>query len=131
MDEKQLTEIASRLGSGAAERLDVDGVARRVVAELRESPARVAWWHITPVLRAAAVVAMLVSGGVIVNRLGNDAIGRPGLAAPVGLEDFSATELAEVLDSLDQITPVYQLAPASLDDLDETQLQELLAAMEG
>ncbi len=128
MDEKQLTEIASRLGSDAAERLDVDGVARRVVAELRSSPARVTWWSRTPVLRAAAVVAMLVSGGVIVNRLGNDL---PGLAAPVGLEDFSVTELAEVLDSLDQITPVDQLAPASLDDLDETQLQELLAAMEG
>ena len=131
MDEKQLTEIASRLGSDAAERLDVDGVARRVVAELRSSPARVTWWSRTPVLRAAAMAAMLVSGGVIVNRLGNDAIGIAALAAPVGLENFSATELAEVLDSLDQITPVYQLAPASLGDLDETQLQELLAAMEG
>ena len=131
MDEKQLTEIASRLGSDAAQRLDVDGVAQRVVAELRARPAHVSWWRGTPVLRAAAVVAMLVSGGVMVNRLGNDANGRPWLAAPVGLEDFSATELAEVLDSLDQITPVYQLAPASLDDLDETQLQELLAAMEG
>ena len=131
MDEKQLTEIASRLGSSAAERLDVDRVAQRVVAQLRASPARGTWWRRTPALRAAAVVAMLVSGGVIVNRLGNDPIGRPGLAAPVGMEDFSAMELAEVLDSLDQITPVYQLAPASLDDLDETQLRELLAAMEG
>ncbi len=53
------------------------------------------------------------------------------LLTPVGLEEFSSVELAEVLDSLDQMTPVYELVPASLGDLDETELRDLLAAMEG
>ena len=130
MNEQELKEVAARLGSDAAARIDVDRMARQVVAKLRSEPAPVAWWRNTAVLRVAAVAVMLVTGGVVVNRLNSD---RPvvELTALVGLEQLSAAELAEVLDSLDQMTPVYELVPASLDDLDETQLRDLLAAMEG
>ena len=132
MNERDIEEIAPHLGLDAAERVDLDRVAERVVAELRAKPAPVAWWRSTAVLRAAAVVAVLVTGGVVVDRL---VIDRPASVAqvvtPVGLEEFSTAELAEVLDSLDQMTPVYELVPASLDDLDETELRDLLAAMEG
>ena len=76
--------------------------------------------------------AVLLTGSLAVDRL---VIDRPAsvvaLVTPVGLEEFSSAELAEVLDLLDQMTPVYELVPASLDDLDETELGDLLAAMEG
>lgn len=132
MNERDIEEIAPHLGSHAAERVDLDRVAERVVAELRAKPAPIAWWRSTAVLRAAAVGAVLLTGGLAVDRL---VIDRPAsvvaLVTPVGLEEFSSAELAEVLDSLDQMTPVYELVPASLDDLDETELGDLLAAMEG
>ena len=132
MNERDIEEIAPHLGSAAAEQVDLDRVAERVVAELRAKPAPVVWWRSAAVVRAAAVVAVLLTGGVVVDRL---VIDRPAsvvaLVTPVGLEEFSTAELAEVLDSLDQMTPVYELVPASLDDLDETELRALLAAMEG
>lgn len=133
MNERDIEEIAPHLGSDAAERVDLDRVAERVVAELRAKPAPIVWWRSTAVLRAAAVVAVLLTGGLAVDRL---VIDRPAsvvvaLVTPVGLEEFSSAELTEVLDSLDQMTPVYELVPASLDDLDETELGDLLAAMEG
>ena len=132
MNERDIEEIAPHLGSDAAARVDLDRVAERVVAELRAKPAPVVWWRSTAVLRAAAVGAVLLTGGLAVERL---VIDRPAsvvaLVTPVGLEECSSAELAEVLDSLDQMTPVYELVPASLDDLDETELGDLLAAMEG
>ena len=132
MNERDIEEIAPHLGSDAAARVDLDRVAERVVAELRAKPAPIVWWRSTAVLRAAAVGAVLLTGGLAVDRL---VIDRPAsvvaLVTPVGLEEFSSAELTEVLDSLDQMTPVYELVPASLDDLDETELGDLLAAMEG
>ena len=132
MNERDIEEIAPHLGSDAAARVDLDRVAERVAAELRAKPAPVVWWRSTAVLRAAAVGAVLLTGSLAVDRL---VIDRPAsvvaLVTPVGLEEFSSAELAEVLDSLDQMTPVYELVPASLDDLDETELGDLLAAMEG
>lgn len=132
MNERDIEEIAPHLGSDAAARVDLDRVAERVAAELRAKPAPVVWWRSTAVLRAAAVGAVLLTGGLAVDRL---VIDRPAsvvaLVTPVGLEEFSSAELTEVLDSLDQMTPVYELVPASLDDLDETELGDLLAAMEG
>ena len=132
MNERDIEEIAPHLGLDAGEQVDLDRVAERVVAELRTKPAPVVWWRSAAVLRAAAVVALLLTAGVTVDRL---VIDRPAsvvaLVTPVGLEEFSTDELAEVLDSLDQMTPVYELVPASLDDLDETELRDLLTAMEG
>ena len=132
MNERDSEGIAPPLGADAAARGDLDRVAERVVAELRAKPAPVVWWRSTAVLRAAAVVAVLLTGSLAVDRL---VIDRPAsvvaLVTPVGLEEFSSAELTEVLDSLDQMTPVYELVPASLDDLDETELGDLLAAMEG
>lgn len=132
MDERELERIAPQLGADAADRIDVQRVAQRVVAELRKPapPVRVTWWRRTGVLRAAAAVAVLMTGGVLVNRMSNEA-GTADTVAPVELEQFSAAQLDEVLDSLDLMTSVAELAPASLDDLNEAQLQALLEEMEG
>ncbi len=134
MDERELERIAPQLGADAADRIDVERIAQGVVAELRKPPpspsVRVTWWRRTGVLRAAAVVAVLVTGGVLVNRMSNE-LGTAETVAPVELEQFSAAELDEVLDSLDLMTSVAELAPASLDDLNESQLQALLEEMEG
>ncbi len=132
MDERELERIAPQLGADAADRIDVERIAQGVVAELRKPPpsAQVTWWRRTGVLRVAAVVAVLVTGGVVVNRMSNE-LGTAETVAPVELEQFSAAELGEVLDSLDLMTSVAELAPASLDDLNEAQLQALLQEMEG
>ena len=133
MNERQLEEIAAQLGADAAQHLDVDRVAERVVAELRMRRTQRSWWRRTEVLlRVAAVVVALAvgGGGVYMSQLGSDDT-VVAIAGPGGLEEFSTAELAEVLDSLDLVTPVYELVPASLNDLTEAQLRELLATMEG
>ncbi len=130
MNERDIERAAAELGSDV--HIDVDQTAQRVVARLREAPPRPAWWHGTATLRVAAAVAVLVTGGVLVDRaIDNSAAGDRAIALPVGLEELSTTGLTEVLDSLDLFTPASEFIPASFDELDEEQLRTLLAAMEG
>lgn len=129
MEQERIEQAAAQLG--ASVQIDVEAVAERVVAELRAQPrpART-WWRQNAVVRIAAVFAVLVTGGVIMKQM---TAADPGVAieVPVGLEMFSASELGEVLDSLDLMSPVADMGPVLLDDLDEEQLTALLAAMEG
>lgn len=127
MNERDIERMGSRLGSQV--HVDVEGVAQRVVAQLRDAGG-VPWWRRAPVLRVAAVVLILVTGGVLVERLGRPS-GAGEAILPVGLEELSVTGLNEMLDSLDYYVPVSELVPPSLDELDEGQLRDLLAAMEG
>lgn len=130
MKQEHIEQAARELGADV--RIDVEAVAQRVVAELRTQPAAApAWWRPNAVVRIAAVLAVLVTGGVIMSRVGTDNPAGAQLDVPVGLEVFSADELAEVLDSLDLMSPVADLGPALLDDLNEEQLTALLADMEG
>ncbi len=130
MNERDIERAAAELGSDV--HIDVDQTAQRVVARLREAPPRPAWWHGTAALRAAAAVAMLVTGGVLVDRaIDNSAAGDRAIALPVGLEELSTIGLTEVLDSLDLFTPASEFIPPSFDELDEEQVRALLAAMEG
>ena len=66
MNEHDIERAASELGSDV--NIDVEGTARRVVAELRQGVPRVAWWRGQGALRVAAAVAVLVTGGVLVER---------------------------------------------------------------
>ncbi len=130
MNEQDIERAAAELGSDVD--IDVERVARRVVAELRIKPVPAVWWRKPSMLRAAAAVAILVTGGVLVDRIAeNSAEDGAASSLPVGLEELSTTGLNEVLDSLDLFTPASELTPVSLDDFDEEQLRELLVAMEG
>ena len=129
MEQERIEQAATKLGAGV--QIDVEAVAERVVAELRAQPTTRTWWRRSAVLRVAAVLAILVTGGVIMSRVTTEVPVAVVLEVPVGLEVFSAAELTEVLDSLDLMSPVADMGPALLDDLDEEQLTALLAAMEG
>ncbi|MEE8367123.1 MAG: hypothetical protein V3S30_02290 [Thermoanaerobaculia bacterium] len=130
MNEQDIERAAAELGSDVE--IDVERVARRVVAELRTKPVPAVWWRKPSMLRAAAVAAILVTGGVLVDRIAeNSAEDGAASPLPVGLEELSTTGLNEVLDSLDLFTPASELTPASWNDFDEEQLRELLVAMEG
>ena len=130
MNEQDIERAAAELGSDV--RIDVERVARRVVAELRTKAVPALWWRKASVLRAAAAIAILVTGGVLVDRIAENSADDAAVSLlPVGLEELSTTGLNEVLDSLDLFTPASELTPASLDDFDEVQLRELLVAMEG
>ncbi len=130
MNEQDIERAASQLGSDV--NIDVEDTARRIVAELRKGVPRVAWWRGQGALRVAAAVAVLVTGGVLVERATDTApAGDAAMALPVGLEELSTTGLTEVLDSLDLFTPASEFVPPSFNELDEEQLRELLAAMEG
>jgi hypothetical protein len=128
MNEHDIERMGSRLGSRV--HVDVEGVAQHVVAQLRKDATGAPWWRRASVLRVAAAVLILVTGGVLVDRLGRrTADGEASF--PIGLEELSVTGLNEMLDSLDFYMPVSELVPPSLDELDEAQLRDLLAAMEG
>ena len=130
MNEHEIERAAARLGEDV--QIDVEGVAQRVVSQLRARGVTVPWWRRGSTLRAAAAVVVLVTGGVLLERVTD----RPPTALadvllPLGLDELSEDGLTEMLDSLDMFTPAYELQPASFDELDEEQLRELLAAMEG
>ena len=130
MNDQDIERAAAELGSDV--RIDVERVARRVVAELRTKAVPALWWRKASVLRAAAAIAILVTGGVLVDRIAENSADDAAVSLlPVGLEELSTTGLNEVLDSLDLFTPASELTPASLNDFDEVQLRELLVAMEG
>ena len=130
MNEQDIERAAAELGSDV--RIDVERVARRVVAELRTKAVPALWWRKASVLRAAAAIAILVTGGVLVDRIAENSADDAAVSLlPVGLEELSTTGLNEVLDSLDLFTPASELTPASLNDFDEEQLRELLIEMEG
>ncbi len=130
MNEHEIERAAVRLGDDV--QIDVDGVAQRVVGELQARGVTVPWWRGRATLRAAAAVVVLVTGGVLVERITNEpTTPLADVLLPVGLDELSADGLTEMLDSLDMFTPAYQLQPASFDELDEEQLRELMTAMEG
>ena len=130
MNEQDIERAAAELGSDV--RIDVERVARRVVAELRTKAVPALWWRKASMLRAAAAIAILVTGGVLIDRIAENSADDAAVSLlPVGLEELSTTGLNEVLDSLDLFTPASELTPASLNDFDEVQLRELLVAMEG
>jgi hypothetical protein len=130
----ELERLASQLGRGAAERLDVERTAVAVIQRLRvERAARRPWWSQPAWLRAAAVIVLMAGVGLVVR-------GRfVGRSAPAGsyvreeLQGLTADQLREVLGSLDQTLNDATIEPADDDfsDLTTEQLQALLQSLEG
>ncbi|HXV85339.1 MAG TPA: hypothetical protein VD793_01505 [Gemmatimonadales bacterium] len=135
MHDRDLERIARGLGERAARTVDPDRVAASVTRRLaQEPPARhpapLRWWLAAPsVLRAAAVAALVVTGGLVAR----DALFGPDAspAWPAPLPELSQDELQEVLDSFAFDAPLPEDLAIGLSDLTETQLQELLKLMEG
>lgn len=130
----ELERLARRLGSRAAERLDIEGTAAAVVARLRTERARQrSWWMQSGWLRAAAVALLVVGAGLVVRQR--------FLTHPVPadhyvheeLQDLSTDQLREVLGSLDRTLTEATIEPADedLNDLTTEQLRVLLQSLEG
>jgi hypothetical protein len=139
VNNERLENLAKRLGSEAAARLDVDATARKVVERLREQPVhRIAWvqqgW-----LRIAAALVIVVGGAVVTSRL--TPVRRTGVSTHPAhfvaddLSDLSADELRDVLGSFDQLISTDSVAvpegSTDLHELDAQQLRAVLRALEG
>ena len=131
MTEEPLNELAGKLGARAAERVDDEATARRVVERLREQPAHRGGpiWIQTTWLRIAAAVVILVGGAVTLRQIwpggSNDHVTH-FIADDLG--DLSTDELRTLLTSFDQIIGESAVPDSTSDlhELDAQQLRELL-----
>jgi hypothetical protein len=136
--------LDERAGARAA-RVDVEAVAARVLERLRHEESPRLRWLSPAVLRAAAVVTVLVAAGAVVV-LTRRPEPTTALRLPVGIaamDSLSSTQLEAVLQAAGDLQPVADTAvssqaaesalPASLgvslDDLSEAQLETLLASL--
>ncbi len=137
LDDAKLEQLARRLGTGAAERLNVERVAGAVVERLRneteERHGPSSWW-VQPIwLRAAAIVVLMVGVGVVVRQLLEGGSRHEAHLIAEDLQDLSTNQLREVLSTLDE-TLQAATPPSSEDDLNDLtteQLQALLRSLEG
>lgn len=132
MTDKDLEQLAKRLGERAAERLDVEATARQVVQRLREQPARRTVWIHETWLKVAAAVVILVGGAFALRSAWSDNAAGNHVAHFVAddLNDLSTDELEAVLTSFDELMTVDSVAvPESSDDLRELDAQQLRAVL--
>ncbi len=137
MEDRDLEQLAKTLGARPADQLDVERVTAGVLAKMRADRGAAerrkrAWWSAPVVLRLAAAVAVLATGGVVARGVLERRGAQPltVVSAPI-LRDLSADELVEVFDSLGIEAPVHEGLAVGLENLNEAQLQELLRLMEG
>jgi len=131
----RLQELAQRLGTRAAERLDVERTAQAVVARLQEEargPARPSVWSQPAWLKIAAALVVVAGAGVVARGVWP---ARPGAGAPVetvDLSDMSAPQLRELLRSVEQPGAPEPVSSqdVGLEDLSPAQLRALLASLE-
>jgi hypothetical protein len=132
MDERRIERLARQLGDDRGSGVDPDATAEAVVARLRNHTNRERRWTVEfKVLRAAAVIILVVGSGLVWNEARQQPSGPPPFGVPVALEGLGTGELEHVLDSLDYEAPTSDFVAGGLDDLSESELQELLATMEG
>jgi hypothetical protein len=130
----ELERLARRLGSRAAERLDIEGTAAAVVARLRTERARQRpRWMQSGWLRAAAVVLLVVGAGLVVRQRLLTHRAAADHYVREELQDLSTDQLREVLGSLDRTLTQATAGPAEddLNDLTTEQLRVLLQSLEG
>jgi hypothetical protein len=140
--DEALRQVARRLGTEAADRLDVERTAQAVLARLRagDVPERppIRWMQPAWIRAAAGVVLIIGVGLLVYRRLHLPAestwVDSAVVVASAGeLQEFTSGELQDVLNSLDQpveMTPTVHAGEAGVEDLSEPQLQSLLKAME-
>jgi hypothetical protein len=135
LQDATLHEAARRLGSAAAERLDVERVAAAVVEQLHRELAgatRPAWiqprW-----LRIAAAVLVLVGGGLVLQQVRSPVVSHGAHFVTDDLSDLSADQLQDVLNTLDETLDLgsTMLPEVDLEDLDAQQLRAVLRSLEG
>jgi hypothetical protein len=139
MNDERLESLAKRLGHNAADRLDVDATARKVVERLREQPVRRIAWVQQTWLRIAAALVIVLGGTVVASRLTPGR--RPGVSAHAAhlvaddLSDLSTGELRDVLASFDELISSDSVAvpegSTDLHELDAQQLRAVLRSLEG
>ncbi len=134
LHDAQLQELAHRLGTAAADRLDVERTAGAVVERLRSVPRSTHWTWVHPAWLRIAAAAILAIGGGLVTR----AVvwhGAPGSAVvvPVGedLTDLTAEQLREALTVLDQPVSEEGAGDLGLEGLTADELRALLHTLEG
>jgi hypothetical protein len=134
--DEALRQVARRLGTGAADRLDVEQTAQTVVARLRagDAPARSPIHWMQPAwLRVAAVVVVMIGVGVVYRVL--HPVVQPQVTQPdsVNLElaALLPSQLQDVIAGLDQPVemPTVHAGEAGVEDLSEPELQSLLNAI--
>ena len=127
MKEDKLMQAAQQLGARAADRLDVNATARKVVARLREAPVRRPVWVHATWLRIAAAIMVLAGGAVALSRWPTDTDDHVAHFIADDLRGLSDDELRTLLTSLDQIVDESALDSTSdLQELDAQELRELL-----
>jgi hypothetical protein len=135
LHDAKLHEAAQRLGAAAADKLDVDRIAARVVERLRSEPAAGArpTWIQPAWLRVAAALLVLVGGGVVLRQVWSPTTTHGAHFVTDDLSDLSADQLRDVLTTLDETLDLGSttLPEAELDDLDAQQLQAVLRSLEG
>lgn len=136
-DEARLERLAQGLGARAAERLDVEATAQRVVERLREQPvSRPVWVHETW-LRIAAAVVIAVGGAFALGKVwsGSPSDGHSAHLVADDLRDLSTDELQAVLTSFDELVTQDSVAVPESDndlrELDAQQLRAVLRSLEG
>lgn len=136
MNEHDLESLARHIGAARAERVDVERIARGVVAGLKEeqvSP-RV-WWFRPAVLRMAAAIVLLVGGGLVVRGWNGSRPTAPAQPDHYIFEDLnglSSDQLQDVLTTLDQTLQEGDLpVDADLNDLSPGELRAVLQSIEG
>ena len=137
MTDEELERLAQRLGARAAERLDVEATARAVMERLRAEPRGRSrpWIRMQPRwLRVAAVLALVIGGGVLMLPVSHHGpVPTPLTTAGADLNGLSTDQLHEVLDAVEQ--PAREDAVSSqdvsLEDLSAVELRALLESLEG
>lgn len=132
LHDAKLHAAAQRLGSGAAEKLDVERLATTVVERLRKPVARPMWMQ-PAWLRIAAAVVFLVGGGLVWRQFGSPSAPHAAHFVTDDLTDLSADQLRDVLNTLDETLNLGSttLPDGDLEDLDAQQLQAVLRSLEG
>ena len=137
LQDARLQELAKKLGSSAAAGLDVDAVARTVVARLREQPAARPVWQRPEWLRIAAALVVLIGGAVAVRHTWPEQGDADHSAHFVAddLSDLSTDQLRDVLGRFDELVGSTALPEngggADLRELDAQQLRQVLRSLEG
>ena len=131
MDDQRLEQLASTLGHGAENHVNLDRVTQEVLGRTRQERTRgPRSWTQSPLVRAAALVGVLIAGSFVVRAVAPESMATAEFSGPMALDELSAADLGEVLDSLTYDAPISEQVAGSLDDLDVSQLRELLATLE-
>lgn len=136
-DDAKLEALAKRLGTSAAERLDVEAATRRVLAGLREAPPRRRTWLEVHALRIAAALVLLLGGSFVVTRLiprgGTEIASHPAHLVADDLGDLTTDELRAVLNQFDELVDSNGVVSDSSDlrELDAQELRAVLRSLEG